>query len=297
MPGSSPENSAGTVSTARARPSVRASMTTEPGRKVSSTGLARSATSETRRTASANAAPGTSARQPNSAGNRDRYRMNSPPISRAVSRRPPIPKLIMPSAGRGSAAPRPPRGADPPADRPSGPPAASSGPVSKATDTGIPGVIARAASARVRAGTSAAARSPGRAAAQGISRTASRYRSVAASVSVPPSMSRQTPVSMGSVSSRLAAGATWPMAGPSTPPSMVPARGGGAGSAGYSSAASAYRVNSALPQVRLTASATAATSTASAGRLRVISVSSRPGTITVPGSATSASICAVADTS
>ena len=110
-------------------------------------------------------------------------------------------------------------------------------------------------------------------------------------------MSRQTPVSMGSVSSRLAAVTTWLMAAPRTPPSTVPASGGGAGSSGYSSAGSANRVNSALPQVRFTVSASVATSTASAGRLRVISASSRPGTITVPGSPTSASICAVAETS
>ena len=110
-------------------------------------------------------------------------------------------------------------------------------------------------------------------------------------------MSRQTPVSMGSVSSRLAAGPTWPMAAPRTPPSTVPASGGAAGRSGYSSAGRANRVNSALPQVRFTTSATVVISTARAGRLRVISASRRPGTITMPGSPISASICAVAETS
>ena len=88
--------------------------------------------------------------------------MNSPPISRVVSWRPPIPKLIMPSAGRGS----------------SGVPLSGrfvpGAPGPKATDTGTPGVIARAASASVRAGTRAAARSPGCTGSQGISRTARR---------------------------------------------------------------------------------------------------------------------------
>ena len=56
----------------------------------------------------------------------------------------------------------------------------------------------------------------------------------------------------------------------------VPASGGGAGSSGYSSAGSANRVNSALPQVRFTVSASVATSTASAGRLQG-DLGQRPG--------------------
>ena len=77
-------------------------MTTFPEPKASRTGLARSATSDTLRTASVNKPAGSMAREPNSAGNLDRYLMNSPPISRAVSLRSPPSKLIMPSAGRGS---------------------------------------------------------------------------------------------------------------------------------------------------------------------------------------------------
>src|SRR5579875_1096768 len=102
----------------------------------------------------------------------------------------------------------------------------------KAIDTGVPRAIVLATSASVRAGTSAADRSPGLAGCQEISRTASRYRSVAASVSVSPSMSRHTAVSAGSVSSRLAAGVTWIAAAASTSPSTVPTAAGGSGSAG-----------------------------------------------------------------
>ncbi len=83
--------------------------------------------------------------------------MNSPPISRVVSWRPPIPKLIMPSAGLGS---------------PAGFAAGAPGP--KAIEAGTPGVIARAASASVLAGTRATARTPGCTGSHGISRTARR---------------------------------------------------------------------------------------------------------------------------
>ena len=69
--GSLPSKSARTRSIARARPSAWASMMTAPPPNVSRTGVVRSATSDTRRTASVNAAAGTSARQPNPAGNRD----------------------------------------------------------------------------------------------------------------------------------------------------------------------------------------------------------------------------------
>ena len=204
--------------------------------------------------------------------------MNSPAISRTVSRRVPSSKLIMPSAGRG-------------------PPSGASSPPSNATVTGVPAAMVLAASASVRAGTSAAARSPSDAGCQGSSRTASRYRSVAAMVSVVPSKSRQTPVSMGSVSSLLAAGTTWAMAAASTPPSAAPAAAGGSGSAGNSSAGSATSVNSAPPQLRLTESASEVNSAGWGGRLRVISASRRPGTSAVPGSATSAATRTRADTS
>jgi hypothetical protein len=163
MTRSSPSKSAGTVSTARARPSVCASMTTFPEPKASRTGLARSATSDTLRTASVNRPTGTVAREPNSAGNLDRYLMNSPPISRAVSRRSPPSKLITPSAGRGSRA-----GAASCAARVSGSPAPN------ATVTGTPADMVLATSASVRAGTMAAALRPATAGSHRTSRTAIR---------------------------------------------------------------------------------------------------------------------------
>src|ERR1019366_7228572 len=233
-----------------------------------------------------------SARQPNSAGKRDRYLMNSPAISRAVSRRPPPSKGIMPSTGR---RPSPACPAVLPGSASLCGPAGS--PVPSDMVTGSPEVIVRATSASVLAGTSAAARIPGAAGAQLTSLTASRYRSVAASVIDSPSMSRHTPVSIGSVSSLLADGTTCAAAPASTPPSTIPAARGGSGSAGYSSAGSATSVNSALPQVRLTMSATDENSAGAWGRLRVISASSLPGTSTVPGSATSASTAMRAETS
>ena len=71
MAGSSPSKLAATASAARALPSVWASTTTWSWLKVSRTGLARSATRDTRRTASMNGAAGISARQPYPPGNRD----------------------------------------------------------------------------------------------------------------------------------------------------------------------------------------------------------------------------------
>ena len=76
-------------------------------------------------------------------------------------------------------------------------------------------------------------------------------------------MSRHTPVSMGSVSSRLAAGhdlADGRGEHARRPP--CPASGGAAGSAGYSSAGSETSANSALPQVTLTTSSSVLNSTA-----------------------------------
>jgi len=64
------------------------------------------------------------------------------------------------------------------------------------------------------------------------SRTANRNRSVAARVSRGPSISRRTPVSMGSVSSRPAATATCCTAWASTSPATMPATWGMAGSCG-----------------------------------------------------------------
>ncbi len=80
-----------------------------------------------------------------------------------------------------------------------------------------------AASARVRAGTSTAADIPGVSGRQGNSRTASRYRSVAARVIRSSSISSRTPVSIGRVSSRPAATATWPTASAKTSLSTTPA--------------------------------------------------------------------------
>ena len=99
------------------------------------------------------------------------------------------------------------------------------------------------------------------------------------------------------MSSRLAAGATWPTAAARSPPSTVPAVRDSTGRSGYSSTGRVTSVNEALPQVRLTPSGSSANSTGRLGRLRVISASSRPGTSTVPGSATSAPTSARAETS
>ena len=122
------------------------------------------------------------------------------------------------------------------------------------TRTGTPGVIIRAASDSVLAGTSSVPREPGWAGFQPSSRMASRYLSVATSLMVSSSISRFTPVMTGSVSSRLAAGATWPIAVASTPPSTVPASRGSSGSRGYSLTGRVTRVKDAGPQVTVTSS-------------------------------------------
>ena len=75
-------------------------MVTFPGSNDSRTELPRSATSATRRTASASGPAGMSPRLPKSAGNLELYLMYSPPIRRVVSRRPPDSKPIMASAAR-----------------------------------------------------------------------------------------------------------------------------------------------------------------------------------------------------
>ncbi len=212
-----------------------------------------------------------------------RYLMNSPAISRAVSRRSPDSKLTRPPAGRGrSSGPCSPR---------------ASGSDSNATVTGPDCGNVRATSTMILAGTSASALIPGSAGAKGASRAASRYRSVAASVMTSPVMSRQTAVSIGSVSSRLAAAATCPTAAASTAASTVPTGPGESGSAGYSCIGRQTRPNSAWPQRRFTTSPSAWNSAGRSGRLLVISASSRPGMSADPAAATSASTRTRADTS
>ena len=68
------------------------------------------------------------------------------------------------------------------------------------------------------------------------------------------SISTFTPVMTGSVSSRLAARATWPIPVASTPPSTVPASRGSSGSRGYSLTGRVTSVNDAGPQVTVTSS-------------------------------------------
>ena len=89
-----------------------------------------------------------------------------------------------------------------------------------------------AASASVRAGTRTAADTPGVSGRQANSRTASRYRSVAARVIRSSSISSRTPVSIGRVSSRPAATATWLTASAKTSLSTMPADDGIDGSDG-----------------------------------------------------------------
>ena len=90
-----------------------------------------------------------------------------------------------------------------------------------------------AASASVRAGTRTCAEAlPGVSGFQVSSRTARRYRSVAARVRRSPSISMRTPVSIGRVSSRPAAIATWATAVAKAALSTVPAVVGMTGSFG-----------------------------------------------------------------
>lgn len=83
-----------------------------------------------------------------------------------------------------------------------------------------------------RADTTTSAATSGDFASNGSVRTAKRYRSVAASVIVEPSRPRRIPVSVGSVSSRPAATATWATAAPNSPASTAPHTSGSGGSAG-----------------------------------------------------------------
>ena len=105
------------------------------------------------------------------------------------------------------------------------------------------------------------------------------------------------PVSIGSVSSRLAEGATCATAAASRPPPTAPIFGGISGSAGNSSTGMVCSPNSALPQVRIASPPSVTISTGWSGRLLVISASTRPGISVRPGSATWASTVARADTS
>ena len=73
--------------------------------------------------------------------------------------------------------------------------------------------------------------------------------------------------------------------------------GGIVGMVGKSSTGMVIRPNSAVPQVSTASEPSVTISTSSAGRLRLISASSRPGISTLPVSATSASIVARAETS
>ena len=66
---------------------------------------------------------------------------------------------------------------------------------------------------------------------------------------VVPASSTLTAVSIGSVSSRLAAGVTWPIAVARAPPSAVPASCGSSGSSGYSADGRLATAKDASPQV------------------------------------------------
>ncbi len=90
----------------------------------------------------------------------------------------------------------------------------------------------RAISVSRRADTTTSAVTSGAFASNGSVRTAKRYRSVAARVIVEPSRPRRMPVSVGRVSSRPAATATWATAEPNSPASTVPRTSGSGGSAG-----------------------------------------------------------------
>ncbi|SLG99345.1 Uncharacterised protein [Mycobacteroides abscessus subsp. abscessus] len=150
----------------------------------------RSATRATRLMASVRAATASVATEVCSLGSNWRNLGNSASSSRVVVRRP---ALTIPSS-------------------PSEP-----APVPSESWTGAseaPSVLA--ASDRVRAGISTAVSMSGRAGVHSMWRTARRKRSVAASTTCEPSISTRIPVSIGKVSSRPAATATWPTASAKT---------------------------------------------------------------------------------
>ena len=109
-------------------------------------------------------------------------------------------------------------------------------------------VIAFAVSASTRAGTSTVADTSGELGSHSSSRTARRYRSVASSVIVDPSISIRTPVNTGIVSSLPAAVTTCATASEKTVLRTVPLDSGCAGSSGKSSTGSVCRVNRDPPQ-------------------------------------------------
>ena len=109
---------------------------------------------------------------------------------------------------------------------------------------------------------------------------------------VEPSISRRTPVSTGSMSSRPAAVTACATAWLKSSLGTVPVAWGMAGSVGYSSTGMVWRLKRAEPQVSWTRAPSSVISTGLAGRLRQMSASSRPLTRARPGSWTSA--CRVA---
>ena len=112
-----------------------------------------------------------------------------------------------------------------------------------------------------------------------------------------PSISTLTPVSAGSVSSRPAAMADWLTAEANASLPTEPAAWGISGSAGYSSSGMVSSVNVALPQVRTALPPSDAICTGRAGRLRLISASSRPETSALPSSSVTTGTVAWAETS
>ena len=112
-----------------------------------------------------------------------------------------------------------------------------------------------------------------------------------------PWISILMPVSAGSVSSRPAAIATWPMAEASASLPTDPASGGISGSVGYSSSGSRTRVKVALPHLSVARVPSVTRSTGLAGSDRTISASRRPETRTAPSSSVITGTVAWAETS
>ena len=109
-------------------------------------------------------------------------------------------------------------------------PASSAVPMDSTTSPAEPSDLATSAS--VLAGTMSGAAGTVPVGVHGMCRSASRYRSVAARLSVSGPTSMRTPVSMGSVSSRLAAAVTCPTAVAKTSPRTFPEVVGSSGTAG-----------------------------------------------------------------
>src|ERR1700761_6501243 len=115
---------------------------------------------------------------------------------------------------------------------PSSPSLPTAGPAPNDKCTSDPSVPLLAASDNVFAGTNTAASTSGADADQVSSRTANRNRSVAAKTTDSPEISTRIPVSMGSVSSRPAATATWPIASANTSAPNAPVSSGSVGNVG-----------------------------------------------------------------